>query len=75
MQQRFIEEDARPSTMKVVTHLRYPKQIEFSDKFIRQLEAEYSRLKHTDIEDSTNRPIAKYKEKFIKAVNFYLSHL
>lgn len=75
MHEKAIQEDVRPSTMKVVTQLRYPKQIEFSDRFIRQLEAEYSRLKLTGIENTVNRPIAKYKEKFIKAVNFYLSQL
>jgi hypothetical protein len=64
----------QPSSMKVVTRLRYPKQIAFSGKFIQQLKSEYERLKSNN-EQITEIPnkIPNYKDKFIKAINFHLS--
>lgn len=64
----------QPSSMRVVTRLRYPKQITFSGNFIQQLKSEYERLKSNN-EQITETPnkIPNYKDKFIKAINFYLS--
>ena len=66
-----------PTTMKVVTRVRYPKQIQFSEKFIKSLKEEYSRLQmieeaETEIEI---KPIRNYKDKFLKAINFCVSNL
>ena len=63
--------------MKLVTRVRYPKQIQFSEKFIGSLKEEYSRLQtleesETDIEV---KPIRNYKDKFLKAINFCVSNL
>jgi len=66
-----------PTTMKVVTRVRYPKQIQFSEKFLKSLKDEFSRLQmieeaETDIEI---KPIRNYKDKFLKAINFCVSNL
>jgi hypothetical protein len=66
-----------PVTMKVVTRVRYPKQIQFSEKFVKSLREEFARLQtleeaETDIEI---KPIRNYKDKFLKAVNFCVSSL
>lgn len=66
-----------PTTMKVVTRVRYPKQIQFSEKFIKSLKEEYSRLQmieeaETEVEV---KPIRNYKDKFLKAINFCVSNL
>ena len=72
-----IYESFFPTTMKLVTRVRYPKQIQFSEKFIGSLKEEYSRLQtleesETDIEV---KPIRNYKDKFLKAINFCVSNL
>lgn len=65
-----------PSTLKITTRIRYPRQIQFTSKFLKQLENEYkSRDIASNSEGDFNKPVSKYKEKFIKAINFYLSHL
>lgn len=65
-----------PSTLKITTRIRYPRQIQFTSKFLKQLENEYkSRDIASNSEGGFNKPVSKYKEKFIKAINFYLSHL
>lgn len=66
-----------PTTMKVVTRVRYPKQIQFSEKFLKTLKEEFSRLQmieeaETDVEV---KPIRNYKDKFLKAINFCVSNL
>lgn len=65
-----------PTTMKVVTRVRYPKQIQFSEKFVKSLQEEFARLQtleeaETDIEV---KPIRNYKDKFLKAINFCVSN-
>lgn len=72
-----IVESFFPSTMKVVTRVRYPKQIQFSEKFIKALKEEFTRLQmieeaETDVEV---KPIRNYKDKFLKAINFCVSSL
>lgn len=72
-----ICESFLPSTMKVVTRVRYPRQIQFSEKFLKSLKEEFARLQtieeaETDIEI---KPIRNYKDKFLKAVNFCVSNL
>jgi len=66
-----------PTTMKFVTRVRYPKQIQFSEKFLESLKEEFARLQtleeNQDPESVEVRPIRNYKEKFLKAVNFCLS--
>ena len=66
-----------PTTMKVVTRVRYPKQIQFSEKFLKSLKEEFSRLQmieeaETEVEV---KPIRNYKDKFLKAINFCVSSL
>ena len=66
-----------PTTMRVVTRVRYPKQIQFSEKFLKSLKEEFARLQmieeaETDIEI---KPIRNYKDKFLKAINFCISNL
>ena len=66
-----------PSTLKVTTRLRYPKQINFSSSFLKKLENEYVALRYSEQNDSDIQPVPvlNYREKFIKAINFYLAHL
>ena len=67
-----------PTTMKVVTRVRYPKQIQFSEKFLKSLKEEFARLQtlEENIETETEvKPIRNYKDKFLKAVNFCVSNL
>jgi len=65
-------ENALPSTIKLVKRIHYPKQIQFSESFLKSLEEEFKRLQ--SLEESENevesKPIRNYKEKFLKAVNF-----
>jgi cysteinyl-tRNA synthetase len=67
-----------PKTMKIVSRVRYPKQIQFSEKFLNALNEEFARLQ--TIEENQNaektelKPIRNYKEKFLKAVNFCVSN-
>ena len=66
-----------PTTMKVVTRVRYPRQIQFSEKFLKSLKEEFTRLQmieeaETEIEV---KPIRNYKDKFLKAINFCVSNL
>ena len=67
-----------PTTMKVVTRVRYPKQIQFSEKFVKSLKEEFARLQtlEENIETETEvKPIRNYKDKFLKAINFCVSSL
>ena len=67
-----------PTTMKVVTRVRYPKQIQFSEKFLKSLKEEFTRLQtlEENIETETEvKPIRNYKDKFLKAINFCVSNL
>lgn len=67
-----------PTTMKVVTRVRYPKQIQFSEKFLKSLKEEFARLQtlEENIETETEvKPIRNYKDKFLKAINFCVSSL
>jgi dihydroorotase len=64
--------------MKVVTRVRYPKQIQFSEKFLKSLKEEFARLQtlEENIETETEvKPIRNYKDKFLKAINFCVSNL
>jgi hypothetical protein len=68
-----------PTTMKVVTRVRYPKQIQFSEKFLKALKEEFTRLQmieeaEAEVEVQT-KPIRNYKDKFLKAINFCVSNL
>lgn len=65
-----------PSSIKITTRIRYPKQINFTSKFLNQLESEYKNMQtNSNPEQEDAKPVAKYKDKFIKAINFYLSQL
>jgi hypothetical protein len=66
-----------PTTMKVVTRVRYPKQIQFSEKFLKTLKEEFSRLQMIEEAETETevRPIRNYKDKFLKAINFCVSNL
>lgn len=65
-----------PSSIKITTRIRYPKQINFTSKFLSQLENEYKTIQgNSNSEQEGIKPVAKYKDKFIKAINFYLSQL
>jgi hypothetical protein len=64
-----------PTTMKVVTRVRYPKQIQFSEKFIKSLKEEFSRLQMIEEAETEIKPIRNYKDKFLKAINFCVSNL
>ena len=73
-----IYEGFLPTTLKVVTRTRYPKQIQFSDDFMNHLKEEYARLQSTVTEDEeagSAEPIKNYKEKFLKALNFCIHTL
>ena len=66
-----------PTTMKVVTRVRYPKQIQFSEKFLKSLKEEFTRLQMIEEAETETevKPIRNYKDKFLKAVNFCVSNL
>ncbi len=65
-----------PTTMKVVTRVRYPKQIQFSEKFLKSLKEEFARLQTLEENIETEvKPIRNYKDKFLKAINFCVSNL
>jgi len=71
-----IVENFYPSTMKFITRVRYPKQIQFSEKFINALKEEFVRLQTLEEDDESQeqpQPIRNYKDKFLKAVNFCVS--
>jgi len=75
--EQLVEESFFPTTMKFVTRVRYPKQIQFSEKFLKSLKEEFSRLQmieeaETEVEV---KPIRNYKDKFLKAINFCVSNL
>jgi cysteinyl-tRNA synthetase len=62
-----------PSTIRVVTRTRYPKQIQFSEEFMTAVKKEYARLQtvtESGEEGQAPVPIKNYKEKFLKALNF-----
>lgn len=80
MESKFdkIYEGFLPTTLKVVTRTRYPKQIQFSDDFINHLKEEFVRLESAVSEGEEGQeaaPIKNYKEKFIKALNFCIHTL
>lgn len=64
-----------PTTMKVVTRVRYPKQIQFSEKFLKSLKEEFTRLQMIEEAEAEVKPIRNYKDKFLKAINFCVSNL
>jgi hypothetical protein len=72
-----IFESFYPTTMKFVTRVRYPKQIQFSEEFITALGKEFKRLQTLEEKESEQQvtPIRNYKDKFLKAVNFCVSSL
>jgi serine/threonine-protein kinase RIO1 len=71
-----IVESFYPSTMKFVTRVRYPKQIQFSEEFQTALKKEFSRLQTLkENETESPQPIRNYRDKFLKAVNFCIRAL
>lgn len=69
-----IVESLYPTTMKLITRVRYPKQIQFSEEFITALNKEFTRLQMVEENETEQpQPIRNYKEKFLKAVNFCVS--
>ena len=71
-----ILEGFYPATMKLITRVRYPKQIKFSEEFHEALNKEFTRLQTLEEnETEAPQPIRNYKEKFLKAVNFCVSSL
>jgi hypothetical protein len=67
-----ICENLFPSTIKMVKRIHYPKQIQFSEKFVKALKTEFERLQSLEETDQELevKPIRNYKEKFLKAINF-----
>ena len=71
-----IVESLYPTTMKLITRVRYPKQIQFSEEFISALNKEFARLQMVEESEAEQpQPIKNYKDKFLKAVSFCLSSL
>jgi hypothetical protein len=73
--EQLVEESFFPKTMKFVTRVRYPKQIQFSEKFLKSLEEEFVRLQMIEEAETEVKPIRNYKDKFLKAINFCVSNL
>lgn len=63
-----------PPTMKMVKRIHYPKQIQFSENFLKSLSEEFKRLQTLEEKESEFKPIRNYKEKFLKAVDFCVSN-
>jgi hypothetical protein len=71
-----IVEGLYPTTMKFITRVRYPKQIQFSEEFQTALKKEFSRLQTLkENETEAPQPIRNYRDKFLKAVNFCIRAL
>ncbi len=72
-----ICENLFPSTIKTVKRIHYPKQIQFSEKFVKALNTEFERLQSLEETDQELevKPIRNYKEKFLKAINFCVNGL
>jgi len=69
-----VVEHLYPTTMKLITRVRYPKQIQFSEEFQNALNKEFARLQMVEENEVEQpQPIRNYKEKFLKAVNFCVS--
>jgi hypothetical protein len=66
-----------PTTLKLVTRVRYPKQIQFSQEFHEALKKEYQRLQTIEEKETEQQiaPIRNYRDKFLKAVNFCIRAL
>ena len=71
-----LVESFYPTTIKLITRIRYPKQIQFSEEFHTALNKEFARLQTVEeSEAELPQPIKNYKDKFLKAVSFCLSSL
>lgn len=71
-----LVESFYPTTIKLITRIRYPKQIQFSEEFHTALIKEFNRLQTVEESEAEQpQPIKNYKDKFIKAVNFCLRPL
>ena len=67
----ILFESFYPTTIKLITRVRYPKQIQFSEEFVSALNKEYARLQTVaESEDAQLQPIRNYRDKFLKAINF-----
>lgn len=58
------------STIKQTKTIRYPKQINLSEDFIKSLKSEINR--HLVIDESKEMPIRNLNEKLLKAINFHI---
>ncbi len=61
------------TTIKQTKIMRYPKQIQLSDKFIRALRNEVERC--MQIIDDSQQPIRDLQEKFLKALRFEITEI
>ena len=60
-------ENTLPSTIKLVKRIHYPKQIQFSESFLKSLEKEFKRLQYLqefESETDTKPVIKNFKENF-----------
>lgn len=57
------------TTIKTTKVIRYPKQIQLSEEFLKSLKAEV--LRH-NILDESQEPIRDFEEKFLKALRFHI---
>lgn len=58
--------------IKTVKRERYPKEIQLSEEFLEALKKEYYKLK---LEESSEKPIRNYSDKFNKALRFEIASL
>lgn len=65
--------EAVSTTLKQTKILRYPKQIQLSEEFMKALSKEVA--KHVKILDESQSPIKDFPEKFLKALRFELVEL
>jgi cysteinyl-tRNA synthetase len=67
-----IFESYFPTTIKTIVRSRYPKQIQFSEEFVKAIDKEFKRLQtiKENEQETEVQPIKKLKEKFVKAVQF-----
>lgn len=61
------------TTLKQTKIMRYPRQIQLSEEFLKALSKEVN--KHMDILDESQQPIRDLPEKFLKALQFELKEI
>ena len=69
MKSKFLQICESFGVLKTTKRIMYPKRIIFSPKFLDALREEFTNQK---LNEDKERPLKEHKEKFLKALGFYL---